>query len=74
MEGPNQKGGRRSTQREQGAAHMKEGKWPNSREKIAGAATVSRLFFVYLIQSEVIYLTVNRLTRIRVRCGQRIRN
>lgn len=31
-------------------------------------------FFVYLIQSEVIYLTVNRLTRIRVRCGQRIRN
>lgn len=30
--------------------------------------------FLYLIQSEVIYLTVNRLTRIRVRCGQRIRN
>lgn len=31
-------------------------------------------FLLYLIQSEVIYLTVNRLTRIRVRCGQRIRN
>lgn len=30
--------------------------------------------FIYLIQSETIYLTVNRLKRIRVRCGQRIRN
>ena len=31
-------------------------------------------FFLYLIQSDAIYLTVNRLTRIRMRCGQRIRN
>ncbi|GFH88246.1 hypothetical protein IMSAGC022_00970 [Alistipes sp.] len=30
--------------------------------------------FVYLIQSKTIYLTVNRLKRIRVQCGQRIRN
>lgn len=27
---------------------MKEGKRPNSRKKIAGTATVSRLFFVIL--------------------------
>lgn len=32
------------------------------------------VLFLYLIQSDAIYLTVNRLTRIRVRCGQRIRN
>ena len=31
-------------------------------------------FLLYLIQSEVICLTVNRLKRIRVRCRQRIRN
>ena len=35
---------------------------------------IQTFFFVYLIQSEVIYLTVNRLKRIRVRCGQWIRN
>jgi hypothetical protein len=35
---------------------------------------VLQILFVYLIQSDAIYLTVNRLTRIRMRCGQRIRN
>ncbi len=34
----------------------------------------SAALLVYLIQSDAIYLTVNRLTRIRMRCGQRIRN
>lgn len=35
---------------------------------------VTVFLLVYLIQSDAIYLTVNRLTRIRMRCGQRIRN
>lgn len=48
--------------------------WEKKRRKTLQSSTLSSFLFVSLIQSEVIYLTVNRLKRIRVRCGQWIRN